>query len=279
MSAVPPVTTATDVTVRTWRVETAVRVFALAIGVGSAASLGTLSEVLPLVAALAGVATASGAVWLRPGHSGPVVYPIAEALLTGILLAAWPGPGGLLAYLVVPPLVAGLRHGWVTTVNTSLVGVAAYGITALAYPATSQGHFAEATPWHLVGLGVGLLAAWQSRTVREALARRAPDAAAHNLVSRLLDLTRRGDVGLDRNAVASELITAIGEATGVARCAVFLTSERGGTELVASRGDVTDLVAPAHDTLPAPERSLSSVVSFTLRGAERDVGSVVLECP
>ena len=42
---------------------------------------------------------------------------------------------------------------------------------------------AAALPWLLIGLGVGLLASWQSRSTRSLVARQAPYAAAHQLMA------------------------------------------------------------------------------------------------
>ena len=44
----------------------------------------------------------------------------------------------------------------------------------------------------LIGLGVGLLASWQSRSIRDLVARQAPYAAAHQLMARVHQLAERG---------------------------------------------------------------------------------------
>ena len=52
-----------------------------------------------------------------------------------VLLASGPLQPSLLIYLAVPPIVAGVRHGWVTTVNAGFVA----GVTTLATLAVMPG--------------------------------------------------------------------------------------------------------------------------------------------
>ena len=62
-----------------------------------------------------------------------------------------------------------------------------------------------ALPWLLLGLGVGLLASWQSRSTRDLAARQAPYAAAHHLMLRIHTLATSGDLGLNSVSLAGEL--------------------------------------------------------------------------
>ncbi|MGN0063991.1 MAG: sensor histidine kinase [Nocardioides sp.] len=262
---------------RTWRVATAVRVFALAMVLGTALSQDSLSESLPLIAALVVIASATSAMDMRPLAATSVLNPVAESLLVGVLIAMALDTTTLVAYLAVPPITAGLRHGWVTTLNTGLVGIAALAVTTLVSPVSGSDTFSTALPWQLVGIGVGMLATWQSRAVREAVMRQASDAEAHELVSQLHDLARRGDVGLDRNLVADELRAGLRDLTGADRIAVFVSSVQGACpELVSHSGDVTGFGDLAGT--PEAERPASLVV-LPLGGAQHSVGHVVLEAP
>ncbi len=72
-----------------------------------------------------------------------------------------------------------------------------------------------------MGLGVGLLASWQSRYTRDLAARQAPYAAAHHLMVRIHTLATSGDLGLNSATLAGELDTAMVRATGCARTTIF----------------------------------------------------------
>ncbi len=116
-----------------------------------------------------------------------------------------------------------MRHGWVTTLNVTILSALTLGATIAADPTdTSAARVGLALPWLAIGVGVGLLASWQSRSTRTLIERQAPYAAAHHLMVRLHQLARAGDVGLDSASLAADLEAAMREATGCARATVFV---------------------------------------------------------
>lgn len=269
----PTVHTPPTPTLTPWRVTTAVRAFALALAVGTALGDGSVRAAAPLLAAVALVAGVSSALeWNGPPRSRPWI-PVGEALLVGVLLASAPSQPSLLVYLGVPPIVAGVRHGLVTTINAGFVLVVTVVSTlALMAPPDVMGRrVTEAAPWLVIGIGVGILASWQSRSMRELEARQAPYAAANQLVSQLHTLTSRGAVGLDSIQLAADLETALRTATGAERSAVFVEGRRPEPELLStSGGAVTGPVPPAPDD-PDPH-----VFTVGLNRGELRLGSVAL---
>ena len=110
-----------------WRVTTGARVFAMALIVGTVLGEESATEAAPLLLALVVIGAVSTALeWNAPAESRPWI-PVGEAFLVAVLLASAPMQPSLLIYLAVPPIVAGVRHGWVTTVNAGFVT----GVTTL----------------------------------------------------------------------------------------------------------------------------------------------------
>ncbi|UFN45606.1 sensor histidine kinase [Nocardioides okcheonensis] len=226
----------------TWRVTTAVRVFGLALASGIVLSDERSGVTAPLLAALVVVAVGSAVLdWSRATTRAAWV-PLAEMLLAAIMLASAGASPGLYAYLAAPPVVAGVRHGVVTVVNTAFVG----GLGLLAAVAGSstpdpRPELVVAAPWVLTGLGAGLLASWQSRSIRDEDARRAPYRAAHQLVAQLHGLARRHQVGLDTAQLAADLETRLRRQTGATASAVYTGSVAEGLVQVSSYGDAGSL--------------------------------------
>lgn len=255
-----------------WRVTTAARAFALALIVGTLLGEEAATEAAPLLVALIVIGTVSTALeWNAPAHSRPWI-PIGDAFLVAVLLASAPMQPSLLVYLAVPPIVAGVRHGWVTTVNAGCVT----GVTTLAtlalIPSTAflSERVLESTPWVVIGMGVGLMASWQSRSMRDVEARRAPYVTANQLVSQLHALASRGTVGLDSVQLAGELETALRAATGADRSAVFIHGRRSDPDLLSSYGEHVPTQA-AHGPDGDPH-----IETVWLHGGEQRLGSVVL---
>lgn len=264
---------AANLSVRTWRVTTAVRAFALALCVGlvlptgqeDAAGSGQLLLALLLIAGICsalewGVLVRTTA-WI----------PVVEALLVSLILTAGNADPGLFAYLAVPPVVAGVRHGPVTVLNAAFIGA----VSLVLVPASSSASLRAETalPWIVVGLGAGALATWQSRASRELHARQAPFAAAHQLMSDLHRLAHEGAVGLDSATLAAEVATVLRTATGAAESAVFGVSRGGGLHLLESHGGDHDLAAQV--MAPKSERR-TEVAVVPLPGADSPRGFVAL---
>ncbi|MCW2736406.1 histidine kinase [Nocardioides sp.] len=263
---------------RTWRVTTAVRIFAIALVIGRAMSsdglsrLGVLIMLLGLVAALAslveGVGTEAISRWV----------PLAEALLVGVVVAAeLSRDEAILLYLAVPPLAAGIRRGWLSATNAFLLSTAAVLVAGrLSSDPPSMDVLQSASFWLVTGLGIGVLAGVQTRSIRDLEMRQAPYVATHQLMSQLHDLTSRGEVGLDSIKLATELVARLHEGTGAAGVAVY--GHAWGLPLVqlAGHGDTTSLASHA---IGANHAHQSEVLVIGLRGAGHQLGSVVLRKP
>ena len=202
--------------VSSWRTTTAVRVFAVAMATGAIVRDGDLVELAPILVVVALVAAVMSLLdWMSrdlPSHW----YAVGEAIaVPTIIVVATDSTVGLGACLAYPAVVAGVRHGLVTTLNVTLVSGLATAATLAANPSDDPlARAAAVAPWLAVGLGVGLLASWQSRSSRDLAARQAPYAAAHYLMARLHQLASSGSVGLDSASLANELDSAMRTATG-----------------------------------------------------------------
>jgi signal transduction histidine kinase len=201
-------------------------------------------------------------------------YSVAEAIAVTTLCVASSAVPPFGAYLAVPAAVAGVRHGLVTTLNVTLLS-ALTGAAALAVEpgvdATSRA--LSGAPWLTIGLGVGLLASWQSRETRELAARQAPYAAAHQLMARLHQLASSGSLGLDSGTLSFHLEEAMKRATGAARAAVFVLEPDGQLRTLSAATDTDDLAREA--MRPEEERSPGAAV-VPLRGAHQTLGYCVL---
>ena len=259
---------------KSWRTTTAVRVFALSLATGTVMSQGVLVESAPMLVVLCLVAAVSSLLeWMtrnRPTHW----HAVGEAVAVAMLLVSTQTTAELGAYLTVAPIAAGVRHGVVTTLNVTLLS----GLTAAASVAADpEGdaipRIGETLPWLLIGLGVGLLASWQSRSTRDQAARQAPYAAAHHLMARIHHLASSGNLGLNSAALAIELDTAMRSATGGARTTVFV-AEADHTLRPLNGGDDVERLAREIE-IPDAERTPGAVVVL-LRGAQQLLGYCVV---
>ncbi|WP_457208152.1 histidine kinase, partial [Nocardioides sp. P5_C9_2] len=259
---------------RSWRVTTAFRVFVLALATGLLLGQSTAGRSAPLLVALMLVACAASL--LEMGAPRPLVrwVPVGEVVLVAILLGSTPHQAGLSVYLAVPAVVAGVRHGLVTTINVAVTGVLVLLTTLALTAAEAEGaHLADSLTWLVVGLGMGALASWQTRSVRDLQAQQAPYAAAHQLLSQLHRLTQRGEVGLDVRSLAARLDADLRAVTGATRSAVVAGGTYVSPDLLAAHGDPVDLLRHAC-TDPAVVPPTMHVVP--LLGADHRVGTAVL---
>lgn len=265
-----------NASLRQWRVTTAVRVFTLALATGSAAASSTLGQATPLIAAMGVIAAITSAFEWGTPTANMRWLPIGEALLVALVLMSVPEQPGIVAYLAVPPVVAGVRFGLVTTTNATFVAAAASIITVVI---ASDPHGVErltrAAVWLLAGYGVGCLASWQLRSVRDIEARQAPYAAANQLMSQLHQLAQRGRLGLDSAQLAVELETALRTETEAESSAVFVVGTDDSVGLLASHGDAAALFA-LRDQLAQSGSTLPDVAELPLRSADKVRGTVLL---
>jgi signal transduction histidine kinase len=198
-----------------------------------------------------------------------------EGVLVAFVLVSTAVQPGLMAYLAVPPVVAGIRHGIVTTTNTVLLtGISAVA-TVSANPALlDSSRLTEAAPWLAAGFGVGILASWQSRSLRLVVAQQAPFVAAHELMTKVHDLARRDAAALNTTLVAQELDAELVRTTGALRSTVMGGSYGGEHVVLAATGDAHDL---ATHILTPDHRVPADIAVIPIRSAETHVGVAVLQ--
>lgn len=254
---------------RPWRVTTAVRVFALAVAIGMVLSSPGRDDSWEPLAALIAVATVSSVLeWGRMSTRATRTLTLVEAIAAATIISTTPDSTGALAYIAVPAIAAGVRHGWVITVNTAMAAsVIAMGAMGLVHHNATAARVAGLLLWLVIGLGVGLLASWQSRSMRLVEARQAPLTAAHSLMVQLHRLARRGEVGLDTTQLAEELCDKISEVTSTPECVVVALSPSGVEALLAHRGSAGP--DPTSDGLRG-----DSIVSIPLRATGELLGYV-----
>jgi hypothetical protein len=251
---------------QTWRITTAVRVFAIALCLGRAVSAqGTADIAVPIVA-LALVATLASLVEGITADGAQRWIPLGEALLVAAVVALNPlQEETILLYLAVPPLVAGIRRGWLSASNAFLVSTVALVLAAGLTSAPFDVDLVQSAGfWLVTGLGVGVLAGVQTRSIRDLEQRQAPYVATHQLMSQLHDLASRGEVGLDSVKLATELVGRLRGDTGATGVAVY--GHAWGQPLVqlAGHGDTGSLASHA---LGANHQRSSDVLVVGLRGA------------
>lgn len=259
---------------RTWRTTTAIRVFALALATGSIISDGSAGGAAPLLVVLALVASVSSSLERLSHTRSSLWYAVGEALAVTAVVAGTGSVAQLGAYLAVPAVVTGVRHGLLASLNISLLSVVS--VTSMLALGTSDDPGADAarsTLWLAVGLGVGLLASWQSRSTRDLVARQAPYASTHQLMARLHQLASSGALGLDTTNLATELDLAIRNVTGAARCALFVRENDGRSRPVLGGHDVERLAAEID--IADEDRSPGAAV-VPLRGSSQVLGHCVL---
>ena len=240
---------------RSWRVTTATRAFVLSLAVGQALSVEAFRSLGITLLAVGLLSLVSAVLELDPGFDAMRWGTAVEGVLVAVLVGTSAGPvGPLVICLVVPPVVAGIRHGWVSSLNTSLAaGIAIFGVWAPPGDDRLASELAPSVvPWLVVGLGAGLLAGWFTRSIRQLEATRAPYEAAHRLVGQLHLLTREVPMGLDSHTLGQELLD---------RTRLTALADRASL-LVRSRDDVlVPLAGHGHDE---PEDEL--VARACLRG-------------
>lgn len=257
-----------------WRVTTAVRVFALALATGTLISSGTLVRSAPMLVVLALVAAFTSTLEWVTRNRRTHWYSVGEAVVVTALVVVTGSEADLGAYLAVPVIAAGVRHGWVTTLNVTILSALTLGATIAADPTdTSAARVGLALPWLAIGVGVGLLASWQSRSTRTLIERQAPYAAAHHLMVRLHQLARAGDVGLDSASLAADLEAAMREATGCARATVFVVDPGEDVRALNAGDDIALMERELR--LSDAERTPGAAV-VDLRGAHTVLGYCVL---
>ena len=259
-----------------WRVTTAARVFVLALSLGRILSAGEISNLLVTFVAVALIAVVTCVLEQQVPERQLVWFPFVEGVLVSALLATNQADSEyLLVYLTVPATVAGLRHGWVALCNTTLACVTTLLLVWISVGTSADKTVAGGMFWLSVGLGTGLLAAWQTRTLRELMDARAPVAEAHRLLVQLQSLAREGEIGLDSSGASELLVSSLHKRIDATRAAVFTRDRDGGLALLWSHGQLEGLAEAASlvgsDVVATPETLALPVVS-----ADRVIAVVVL---
>lgn len=223
---------------RSWRLTTAARAFALAFAIGQALSTDSLGSAAVLIA-LGVLAASACALDLHPSPTTARLAPVAEGVLATVLVVGTGAPATpLLVYLAVPPVVAGLRTGWVTVANTSLamgIVVMGHSVGARALDVSTP-NVAASVPWLVLGLGAGLLAARQTRSVRALEESQAPYVEAHRLLTQLHTVAHNLAGSLDTSSVAHDLVDRLHSDTGATRTALLVRADDAPLTPLAATG-------------------------------------------
>lgn len=216
--------------------------FVLALAVGRVLAAQKWNESLVPLLTLLLVATLTSILERELPDRHLVWAPPSESVLVVAVLASTQAHADeLLVYLAVPPLVAGLRHGWVAALNTTFAGGLTLALIWTAVSPLGRDVATTALFWLAVGLGTGLLAGWQTRTLRAVEERQAPQAVARALMGELHDLATRGAVGLDSSQIADELVESVCQGTGAEAAAILAQGPAGMLSQLAAVGASTGL--------------------------------------
>ena len=262
-----------------WRLTTAVRIFALALTVGQVVDQGLAGSLGVVLVGLAIVGGTCCVCELQATGRTPWLS-IAEGIMVGLLIGmADVRADALYFYLAVPAVAAGLASGRLATTNTWLVtGLSWVTAAAAAGPSGDlAGQLTSALPWLGIGLGAALLAAQQSRSLRTLAAAQAPYAAAHRLVGQLHTLVREFPAVLDVATQARAIREAVDGAIG-GRCSVVLVRGRAGIEAAPASGPL----APKDEetgrlcALYGQRLERAGATALPLRVGPHVIGAVVL---
>ncbi|MCY4727549.1 histidine kinase [Nocardioides sp. STR2] len=259
---------------QTWRTTTAVRVFALALGAGIAISDGVVVETAPIVVVITLVAAVLALLEWRTRDLRTHWFVMGESVVVPTIVVATDSGAVLGACLAFPAIVAGVRHGLITTLNVTMVAGLASALTLAANPyGDADKRATSMVLWLMIGLGVGLLASWQSRSRRDLAARQAPYAAAHHLMARIYQLATSGHLGLDSASLATDLESAMRQATGAARTTVFVVTPDQSLRPLNGGDDVERL---AREIGAGNAERTPGAAVVPLRGAQQVLGYCVL---
>lgn len=265
-----------------WRVATAVRVFALALVIGQLVNKGAVGQAGLVLLGLAIVGAACIAVELHGTRSSGAWVSLAEGVMVSLLIGnAGSSVEPVMPYLAVPAVVAGVRYGRLATANTSLLGM----LTLCASEATAHqdaefwSAVSAALTWLAIGVGAGLLAAAQTRSLRQLEAAQAPYAAAHRLVGQLHTLARDLPVALDVATHARAVQDCTLAAFGAERTTVLVLTSSGALESLVPPRTMSPSVQEVARRCFASGRILrrSGALALPLRVGDQIFGAAVVE--
>lgn len=220
-----------------WRIATATRVFTLAIALGQMLSSSATAELGVLFVGLAIIAVVASVLDFDAPALMSRLIPMFEGILAAALLLTTTGNvDPLVIYLAAPIMIGGVRGGWVGCLNAALaIAVTTLGVwlSPEAFPNTAASTRA-ALPWMVVGLGAGLLAAAQTRSIRRMEEAQAPYLAAHRIMTQLHAVSQRLDGGLDTETVAGSMLREVMTSGLTQRAVLFAQTPSGALAHVAS---------------------------------------------
>lgn len=266
-----------------WRVATASRVFVLALATGQTLSARAFEEVGVLLAGLVILAAIACTLDIDSPPLLTRLIPVAEGALAAVLLSSTTGDvSTLLPYFIAPPLAAGIRAGWVTCLNSGLATLLALAGTWLSADSlgTDLTSIEASLPWLAVGVAAGLLASWQTRSLRQLEDRQAPYLAAHRLMTQLHAVSQQLSGGFDSETTGEAMVREIMTSGVAERAMLFIETADGSMSfLVGSDGVVptdADLRAAAGASKARRAKSSENASTFPVRVGEHDVGVVVV---
>ena len=139
-----------------------VRAGLLVMGLVLALLSPAVKELLPTFVAL--VAIAAAASIPLQGELARRMQPVVEAVAAAVVIAvAAPQEEVFLPYLIAPALAGGLTGGLVTAVTAVGMAAAVLLVRGLTLSSDTVGYLSSTTPWVIISLATGLLAAWVKR--------------------------------------------------------------------------------------------------------------------
>jgi signal transduction histidine kinase len=277
---------------RRWRMLTATRVFVLAAALGLSASTGTVVEAATPFLALC-VISAVMSIPL-PFSSLRAWSSLAEGAIAALVLVAGQGTDGLLVYLVVPPLAAGVAAGRAYGLFTVATEVAAVAGALLAGDSIARaGAVAtDLAPWLLIAVGTALLGSWIREATPAETADQAGYESAHRLLAQLRTVSRRLSSGLDTHSLAQQTLERVVRELSAPRAVLLVKNEGQGCLALSTHGTVPfadepeqdptvlrcwSLRAPAQTRIPSGTAQTRSRLAFVLQVGPRLLGTLVVD--
>ncbi len=224
------------------RVDISARAFTLLVGFALTTITSSISASSGTLFLLIGVVATMGcwAVISPPTNGNTYVFGlVAESVfaMTVVSLSAT-SHNAYIVYLVVPPLLAGLRAGLLP--STTIVFVEALAFLALnaQSPAGNHDLLALYGPWIATGFTFAILGSWIHQLSRPRLETElSPYASAHHLLSELRTITRDLPSGLDTETVSETVLLDTTNALDGQRSALLLTHDSAEPFVIAHQGD------------------------------------------
>lgn len=175
------------------------------------------------------------------GSTRPLATSIAEAATVGVVCGlAMPLAPEVLAALVVPPFLAGLRHGYDGTGDALAAElVTVIGMTLGVHGPISSAQAMALFSWVVLSLGLGLVAGFFRASIADYPDPDAPYRSARRLLAELVDLSGGLSSGLDPEELGNQLIHAVQDVIPCRSVSLQVRREVGLTVLVRRTSSVS----------------------------------------